>query len=183
MGSIIVGSVLSREAVERTEEVAYIYEGVWERSRDIKWIDHISMSLTKVNVDLFQRSRINHPHWWWAIMSFAPDILDDPGVVFTTTNNAYAETCLRGEGRAGFDAMFAPSVLWGHYNTCEFRGDNHPRNLPTHNAAEVLYPRAIPLSRVQAIYLRDGAQRSLINSWCEIYGRDPLPVVVDPALF
>jgi hypothetical protein len=80
MGSIIVGAVLSRDEVENTEEVAYIYEGVWDRSRDIEWIGHISMSLTEVNVDLFQRSRRNHPHWWWAIMSFPPEILDDEGV-------------------------------------------------------------------------------------------------------
>lgn len=183
MGSIIVGSLLSREAVERTEEVAYIYEGVWDRSRDIEWIGHISMSLTEINVDLFSRSRRNHPHWWWAIMSFPPRILDADGVVFTTTNNAYPATCLRGEGLDGFEAMFARKVLWGHYDTPAYRPDAYPDNLPTHNAAEILYPDAIPLSDLQALYLPDERYRSLVDTWCEIYGRASLPIVVDPARF
>lgn len=183
MGSIIVDALLSRRDVETNTEVAYIYEGVWDRSRDLQWIGHTSMSVTQVNIDLFARSRNNHPQWWWAIMSFPIDILDDPDVVFTTTNNAYTETCKRGAGLDGFNAMFADSVPWGKFNTIARRFDDHPCALPTHGAAEVLYPRPLPLGRMSCLYVPDDTRNSLIQSWCEIYGRDPLNIVVDPELF
>jgi hypothetical protein len=183
MGSIIVDALLPRAQVETNEEVAFIYEGVWDRSRDMDWIGHTSMSVTKVNTDLFRRSRWNHPQWWWAIMSFPVDILDDPDVVFTTTNNAYTETCQRSSGLDGFTAMFAEAVPWGYFDTVARRGPGFPLALPTHNAAEILYPDALPLSQLSALYLPDPTNLSLIRTWCEIYGRDPLNIVVRPNLF
>jgi hypothetical protein len=183
MGSVIVDALLARQQVEQNESVRFIYEGVWERSRDIDWIDYISMSLTEINSDLFARSRRNHPDWWWAVMSFPPGILDDDGVVFTTTNNAYTETCVRGPGLAGFEAMFADAVPWGHYGSVARRYAGLAESIPTHDAAEVLYPTALPLARLQALYLRDESKISLINSWCEIYERPALPIQIAPAIF
>lgn len=183
MGSVIVDALLSREQVEQTDEVRYIYEGVWDRSRDVEWVDYISLSVTSVNTDLFQRSRRNHPDWWWAVMSYPVEILDDPGVMFTTTNNAYTETCKRGSGLDGFNAMFADAVPWGHYGSIARRHDAFPRNKPTHSAAEVLYAQSLPLSRMQALLLPDESKVSLISSWCEIYGRTEPEVRIAPEVF
>src|SRR3712207_5143140 len=82
MGSLRKDLVLSRERVENDDDLAYIFEGVWDR-KDPDWIDYISLSISRPNLDLFRRSRNNHPDWWWGVMTFDPAILDHDGVWFT----------------------------------------------------------------------------------------------------
>lgn len=84
MGGVMKRALLSREQIESDPDVAFILEGIWER-RDPAWVDHISLSVSRINVDLLQRSRHNFPDFWWAVLSFDVDILDDDGVWFTTT--------------------------------------------------------------------------------------------------
>jgi len=91
MGSIMRGRLLTRDRVEADPELAFIFEGVWDR-RDPKWTDHISMSVSRINLDLHERSRRRLPDYWWAIMAFDVAILDEPEVVFTTTNNVYDDS-------------------------------------------------------------------------------------------
>lgn len=111
MGAVRKGAVLSREQVENDEDLAFIYEGIWPR-KDPEWVDHISLSVSRINLDLFDRSRKRFPDYWWAIMSFGVEILDHDGVVFTTTNNIYPP-CERGEDLEGFEAMFGSPIEWG----------------------------------------------------------------------
>jgi len=60
MGSVMKQALLSREQVENDDEVAFIFEGIWER-KDPEWVDHISLSISRINLDLFNRSRTNSP--------------------------------------------------------------------------------------------------------------------------
>ena len=129
MGSIMRRALLSRQQVEGDPDVAFIFEGIWER-RDPEWVDHISLSVSRVNLDLFQRSRKNFPDYWWAVMSFSVEILDHPGVWFTTTNNVYPP-CERGQGLEGFEAMFSTPIEWGYHGSRRYRNDGMSDAWPT----------------------------------------------------
>lgn len=138
MGSVMKQAVLSRQQVENDPDVAFIFEGIWER-KDPDWVDHISLSISRINLDLFQRSRSSFPDFWWAVMSFDVEILDHDGVFFTTTNNIHPP-CRRGEGVVGFEAMFDEAIEWGYYGSSKWRSADCPDSWPTDRAAEVLYP-------------------------------------------
>lgn len=181
MGAVMKGALLSRARVETDPDLEFVYEGVWER-KDPEWIDHISLSVSRTNLDLFRRSRNNHPNLWWAVMSFDPVIVGHDGVVFTTTNNIY-DVCERGEGEAGFEEMFKRRVPWGHYGSVQVRPSGHPENWTTHGAAEALYPAELSLEYLQHIAVPGEPHRRLVRAWCEIYNRAIPPVVVDPASF
>lgn len=126
MGSIMRGRLLSRDRVEDDADLAFIFEGVWER-RDPDWTDHISLSVSRINIDLYQRSRRHFPDYWWAVMAFDVEVLDDSSVVFTTTNNVYDEVCRRAPGLDGFEDMFAERVPWGYRGSVKLR----PARCPT----------------------------------------------------
>jgi hypothetical protein len=181
MGAIRLGALLSRQRAEQQSEVSFIFEGIWPR-KDPEWVDHISLSLTKPNTDLFARSRQRFPDYWWALLEFEPEILADPGVVFTTTNNVYPP-CERAEGAEGFEAMFATEVVWGHYETTARRREDYPENLPTHEAAEVLYPASIPLTRLRRVIVPAEPHRRMIAAWCDAFGHPAVSVDVDPSLY
>jgi len=181
MGSVMKGKLLSRKRVEEDADLAYIFEGIWER-RDPEWIDHISLSVSRINLDLFERSRNNSPDFWWAVLSFDPAILDEPDAWFTTTNNVYP-VCERGQDEAGFEAMFRDRVPWGYYGSEYWRPGDHPEHWPTDRAAEVLFPGEIDLSHLRTLYVPGQQHKRLVDAWCEIYGRDPLPIAIDPAAF
>ena len=92
------------------------------------------------------------------VLSFHPRILGHGGVVFTTTNNIYPK-CSRGQGLAGFKAMFANQVV-GRF------GDVHGRSgkqqlWPTDRQADVLYPKQLSCEHVLCIYVQcaDSAER------------------------
>jgi hypothetical protein len=177
MGSVMKWALLSRERVEDDPEIAFIFEGIWER-KDHDWADYISLSISRINLDLFQRSRRHFPDYWWAVMSFDASILDHEGVYFTTTNNSYP-CCKREPGVEGFNSMFKSPVEWGWYGSRIVRPQNHPDGWPTDRAAEVLYPRCIPLDFLERIYVPGQQHRRLVNAWCESFGRPGLPVDVD----
>lgn len=182
MGSIIVDALLSRKQVEETPAVEFIFEGVWDRYRDPRWVDHISLSVSQINLDLFERSRRRHPDWWWAVMSFDPTLLADNDVWFTTTNNIFP-SCRRNPGLAGFEAIFAERVE-GRFQRIYDRTELAlAPNLPTDLAAEVLYPQRIALDRLQRLYLPGEQHRRTVNAWCEVYGRDELPVEIGAGVF
>ncbi len=182
MGTIMKDTLLSRKRVEEDPDLEFVYEGVWER-RDPQWIDHISLSISRINLDLFERARNNHSEFWWAVMSFDPVVLDDDGVWFTTTNNVYEDVCERAQGEAGFEAMFGDRIPWGYYGSVRRRRADHPTHWPTDRAAEVLYPAQIPLQFLQRLCVPGTQHRRLVDAWCEIYGRAPLRVEIDPAAF
>ncbi|MEJ7792028.1 MAG: DarT ssDNA thymidine ADP-ribosyltransferase family protein [Gaiellaceae bacterium] len=183
MGTVMKGMLLSRQRVQADPDLEFIFEGVWER-RDPEWLDHISLSVSRINLDLFERSRTNHPQYWWAVMGFDPAILEnEDDVWFTTTNNVYEDVCQRGQGEPGFEAMFGQEIPWGYYGSVHRRAAGYPDAWPTDRAAELLYPGEISLEFLLHLYVPGRQHRRLVDAWCEIYGRDPLPIVIDPAAF
>jgi hypothetical protein len=182
MGAVANGALLSREQVENDPGIAFIYEGIWER-KDHDWVDYISLSVSRINVDLFERSRKHFPDFWWAVMSFDVEILDHHDVWFTTTNNVYEEVLDRRQGLDGFEALFQESVAWGYRGSRHHRWPGQDRAWPTDRAAEVLYPTRLPLEFLRTLHLPDRDACRLVKAWCEVYGRDPLPQVEDLAIF
>lgn len=178
-GTVASSALLSRARLDKDEYLEHIREPVWPR-KDPEWIDHISLSVTSINDDLFFRSRSHYPHLWWAVISLAPGILDDSDVVFTTTNNIYPAV-ERGEGVVGFEAMFAAEVT-GRYGTRHTR-EGLPDSQPTDRAAEVLYPGMISTEHVQALYVLEADHRRTVLAWCEALNHPDLHVEIRPDVF
>jgi hypothetical protein len=178
-GTIASKALLSRAQLDQEEYLALIREPVWPR-RDAPWIDHISLSVTTINDDLFRRSRSHFPHLWWAVIAVSPAVLDDAGVVFTTTNNIFPSV-RRGEGSDGFEAMFADEVV-GRYGVVQTRA-GLPDAQPTDRAAEVLYPQRIETGLIQAIYVMEPDHKHTILGWCAALDHQDIPVEVRPDVF
>jgi hypothetical protein len=177
MGAVMKWAVLSRDQVENDPDVAFIYEGVWER-KDPEWVDHVSLSISRINLDLYRRSHTRFPDYWWAVLSFDVAILDHARVWFTTTNNIYPP-CKRGQGVDGLEAMFGSPIEWGYYGHRRVRGRDHPDHWTTDRAAEVLYPARISLDFLQKLYVPGEGHRRLVNAWSESFGKPPLPVEIN----
>jgi hypothetical protein len=178
-GTIASKALLSRAQLDQEEYLELIREPVWPR-RDAPWIDHISLSVSTINDDLFWRSRSHFPHLWWAVIAVSPAVLDDAGVVFTTTNNIYPSV-RRGEGADGFDAMFADEVV-GRYGVVHTRA-GLPDAQPTDRAAEVLYPQRIETGHIQAIYVMEAGHKHMTLGWCAALDHQDIPVEVRPDVF
>jgi len=114
-----------------------------DRQRDRDWHGYVNLSITRVNCDLFAISR---KKWhsaspgWWCILSFGSEVLTHKGVVFCTTNNAYAGVVVRQAGAEGLERLFAQKVLAYESGTMATRQKGTPANVPTCKQAEVLYP-------------------------------------------
>lgn len=178
-GTIASKALVSRAGLEKEEVLALIREPVWDR-RDAPWIDHISLSVTSINDDLFRRSRNHFPHLWWAVIAVSPAVLDDDGVVFTTTNNIYPSV-MRGTGASGFEAMFADEVV-GRYGVVHTRA-GLPEAQPTDRFAEVLYPKRIETSHIEAIYVMEPGHKNMILAWCAALDHPDIAVEVRPDAF
>ena len=173
-GTIASKAILSRARLDRDEYLQHIREPVWPR-KDPTWVDHISLSVSSINADLFNRSRSHYPHLWWAGLSICPAVLDHANVVFTTTNNIYPAV-RRGKGVQGFEAMFADPV-YGRYGSEHTRA-GLPERQPTDRAAEVLYPVRIPTARLQAVYVLDADHKHTVLAWCEALDHADLNVEI-----
>jgi hypothetical protein len=178
-GTIASKAILSRARLDKDEYLEHIREPVWPR-KDPTWVDHISLSVTSIDDDLFFRSRRHYPHLWWAVMSVSPTILDDDGVVFTTTNNIYPAV-RRGQGIRGFRATFADQVV-GRYGRIHTRA-GLSASQPTDRAAEVLYPARIPTEHLQAVYVTEPDHKYTVLAWCEALDHPDIPVEIRPDVF
>lgn len=181
-GSVMKWATLSRQRLEDDEDVAFVFQGVWPR-RDPEWVDYISLSVSRINGDLYDKSRKHYPDWWWAVMSFGLDILDHDGVWFTTTNNVYDDVCERGQGVDGFEALFKDCVAWGYCGSVTERRPSCPEHWPTDPQAEVLYPSELSLDFLQRVYVPGAQHRALVLAWCEAFGRPEIEVEVNPGVF
>jgi hypothetical protein len=124
------------------------------RARDAEWTDWVNLSVSRVNKTFLGYSKGWHSEdgVWWACLSFDIAILDDADVWFCTGNNAHTATA-RAQGVSGFEAMFAPSVEWGMRGSVHTRTASTPESWTTDPQAEVLYPRAITLDHLRAVYV------------------------------
>ena len=136
--------------------VQYVYEpNAVDRHLDARWHAYVNLSVTAINLRMFDYSCREHPDAEWVILGFGPQILGDPGVVFCTTNNIYPDAERR-RGLRGFEDLFAPSVA-GRYGVPTRRSD-HPPCRTTDPQAEVLYPFELPLEHLHKITVRDDGE-------------------------
>ena len=114
------------------------------------------------------------------ILSFKKEILDHPGVYFSTTNNVYSET-IRAKDVDGLEALFTDSTARKQGWTVKrlSRGNN----LPTCEQAEVLYPNPLRLSDLQTIYVTDEDHSDLVEGWLTYYKVPNVSVMIDASKF
>ncbi len=144
VGVLASGVVKSRHRLPKDEYLEYVYQPNANIRKDTVWLDYINLSVERINDWMFDTSTRWHSSEGnsWVVLCFDPQILEHPGVVFTTTNNIY-HNCRRAEGLAGFSQMFADSVYgWDPRRRCNVlhnRTDKYSA-WPTDRQAEVLYP-------------------------------------------
>ena len=154
VGILDSSAVKSRSNLPSEERLKYVYEPNAEyRNRDLQWHGYINLSVTRINVDMFNYSRKWHPDNKWVILEFIPELLEDSGVVFCTTNNAY-DVVHRCAGPRGFEQMFASEVPWGYHGSVHTRY-GRKRNQTTDPQAEVLYPFELSTDYLHAITISD----------------------------
>lgn len=180
MGTLRTGRLLSRKRLEGNEDIAFVREAIWP-TRLYKWDDHISLSISRINKELHDRSRRRYPEHWWGILSFSTSLLNDEDVWFATCNNLWP-SCKRAQHAAGFEALFADTVE-GKFQVDSERDTVMPASWATDRSAEVLYPGEITLDHLQRIYVTDLAHRALIMAWCETFSIATPEVVVDASRF
>ncbi len=139
VGVLASVAVKSRSRLPKDRYLEHVYRPNANTRKDPSWLDYVNLSIERINDSMFNASARWHiandnP---WVVLSFDVEVLGHPGVVFTTTNNIYP-SCQRAEGRPGFKAMFADSVL-GRYHRVQTRDGKRPC-WPTDRQAEVLYP-------------------------------------------
>ena len=154
-GIMASSAVKARRYLSCDKRLKYVAEeNAPDRSRDSRWHGYVNMSVSAINVHMFERSNGWHPDDQWVILEFAPEFLADPGVVFSTTNNAYNEVVHRCAGLAGFEQMFAARVPWGYHDSVHTRRGRNPYQT-TDPQAEVLYPVQLGLEHLRRIIAGD----------------------------
>ena len=166
VGILAVRALKSRARLPEDEYLEHVYQPNAQLRKDQAWLDYVNLSIERINDWMFETSlrwhvADNNP---WVVLSFNPQILAHPGVVFTTTNNIYP-ACRRAEGLVGFSAMFADLVR-GYYGTMYDRNNKKPA-WPTDRQAEVLYPGELSCAHLQRI---DVQLEESIDAICGILG-------------
>lgn len=180
-GMLYTLMVLPRSRLPEDARVKHVYEeNAADRSRDLAWHDYINLSVTDINVRMFEFSKREHPGDEWLILVFDPEILGDPGVVFSTTNNAY-EVARRHVGPRGFEQMFTPRVAWGRYGSVRNR-HGRARNQTTDLQAEVLYPHELALDHLHTVIVADEDTYETVQAILYNFPHEP-EVVINPEAF
>ena len=154
VGILDSSAIRARRDLPDDKRLRYAYEeNAIYRDRDLPWHGYVNLSVSTINPNMFRSSKEWHPDAEWVILEFSPAILGDPGVVFSTTNNAYP-TAHRCAGLRGFEQMFAPDIPWGYHGRVYTR-IRQRSNQTTDPQAEVLYPSALSLDHLHTITVRD----------------------------
>jgi len=156
------------------------------RSRDLEWLNYVSLSITCVNKYFFNISKKWHKNdvAWWCILSFRPEIITHSGVVFCTTNNAYTKVVKRGCDVTGLEGLFADTIVEYESGTTARRHPSMPSNQPTSIQAEILYHRELSLDYLQRIYVNEVEHASAIEGqWAICSDKPCVECVMKPELF
>jgi hypothetical protein len=172
------------KATKRLHEDEYL-EFVFKQNsptrKDVKWLDHVSLSIEHINGRFFDFSGRWHQDGFWCVIELDPLLMTHDDVHFATTNNIYTG-CSRDEGRAGLEKLYAERV---HTFSGNFRrrGEEHRPSDPTCPQAEVLYPGEIPTTFMRRIYVQGDDDAATIEAQCVTVGHPAVEVVVDPMQF
>lgn len=163
LGILASGVVKSRARLPEDKYLEQVYKPNALSRKDVKWLDYVNLSIQRINDWMFGSSEGWHhdEDVSWVTLSFSPEILSHPGVVFTTTNNIYP-SCKRSEGLDGFSQMFADPVI-GRYGRRHVRA-NKPDSWTTDRQAEVLYPGELSIEHLQRIDVQTE------DGWDRIHG-------------
>jgi hypothetical protein len=166
VGILAQGAVLSRNTLnfrrQGFEMLEFVGIPAWaDRSRDVDWWDFINLSIQSVNQTLLDGARRKHTDQRWFILSFSLEVLMQPGIMFTDTNNAYIPYVTRADAAVGFNLPFCQQYR-------DAQGKQHNRNpelpiqYPTSQQAEILYPNVLDLTYLKKVYVEDepGAQHA-----------------------
>lgn len=180
-GMLYTSVVMARSLLPEDARVKHVYEeNAADRSRDLAWHDYINLSVTDINVRMFEFSKREHPYDEWLILAFDPEILGDPGVLFSTTNNAH-KVVRRHAGPRGFEEMFTPRVPWGQYGSVSNRY-GRARNQTTDPQAEVLYPYELALDHLHTVIVADEDTYEPVHAILYNFPHEP-EVVMNPEAF
>jgi hypothetical protein len=167
IGILAQNKVYSRDSLNEDDYLENIKVlNAPSRARDAAWTGYVNLSITVVNLRMLGSSRKWHPEEeiWWVVLAFDAEILGHDEVQFTTTNNVYPPV-KRGPGVDGLHALFAPRVPWGIYGDVITRAADKASNLTTDSQAEVLYPDAVGLSHLRAIYVEKPEHIDEVAGW------------------
>lgn len=154
IGILSTGALLAHSHLSLERRLEHILQlNCPDRSRDKAWHNYVNLSVSRINGSFFNISK-NRWHAskdiYWCILSFSPEIVTHPGVVFSTTNNAYPTT-KRGIGTDGFESLFAQHIrVYSKYSS---RSKTTPTSHTTCHQAEVLYPDKVELRYLKKIYV------------------------------
>ena len=182
IGILATKALKSRARLTQDEYLEHIYRPNAANRKGTAWLDYVNLSIEWINDWMFDASESwhsieNNP---WVLLSFNPDILGHPGVVFTTTNNIYP-ACNRAEGLAGFRQMFSETV-YGRYGYRHDRTDKLPA-WTTDRQAEVLYPGQVPIEYLQRIDVQKENAVDSIEGVLSGLRSSPIPVRHAPEEF
>lgn len=185
VGILKAGKLKSTAQLRDDEALAFVYEQNCEYRKDTNWLGHVSLSIEHVNGRFFTWSQKQHLDDvdFWCVLDFDPIIATHDGVYFATTNNIYTG-CLRGQGRAGIEALYAPRVehyLQNGYRHHRLRDAGARPQDPTCPQAEVLYPGAISTEHLRRIFVQDDEHAATIIGTCDAVNHHRVEVVVDAA--
>jgi len=188
VGVMSSGSLFSHARLPAERQLSHILQiNCPDRSRDQAWHNYVNLSVSRVNASFFSIAQ----HRWhatkdlyWCVLGFDPEILTHDGVLFSTTNNAYAATNRAG-GEAGFEALFAPAIRQ-FPNKVIYRQAGLSGNLPTCTQAEALYPESVPVRYLRRVYVPTGEiadEAEAQIAVCAPALSEQFQLVVDPSHF
>lgn len=173
--------VLQLNSTVRPEEAA-----LFDKTED--WLRYVNLSISEINRRFLDASRKwhNNNDVWWCILAFDPVIMTHNGVWFTTTNNGY-DQCQRAQAKAGFDALFVPSIRRKQrsYNRNPWNVQRLTRepSLPTCEQAEVLYPESLSLEHLTTVYVEKAEYHDIVVGWLQDFNYSNVKVFILPQKF
>ncbi len=181
LGILASKAVKSRARLPEDKYLEHVFKANAAFRKDTEWLDYANLSIQRINDWMFEMSE--KWHWneevSWAVLSFSPEILAHPGVVFTTTNNIYP-SCKRSEGLEGFSQMFSDLVV-GRYGRRHVRAGNLD-SWTTDRQAEILYPGELSIEHLQRIDVQAENTLDVIHGMLCALSMD-VPVRYAPEVF
>jgi hypothetical protein len=177
-----------RDGVKSTKALHEEQEACFTATDKIRYdgfTDHICCSIEYPNAWYLAKAS-EHEELFrdWVILFVTPRLLLDPETRFCARNAAAARGKMTGQGKAGFEAMYADSVE-GAYGKIRYRDAGHLACCPTDEQAEVLIRSKIPLADLMGVAVKNEEQARNEMVRLKFAGVDPkiFRFVIAPVLF
>lgn len=185
LGIFASKALKSRQRLNADEQLKHIFQpNAKYRDKDLAWLDYANLSISRINTNFFNTcsgSWHKEKDFFWCIFDFSPEIMLHENVEFTTTNNIYTGN-LRLPGLEGLVQVFQEKTHQYSNNYVE-RTEGFPKNLPTCNQAEILYPGEVSTRYLQRIYVRSEEDSDELAGQIAATAHPPVEVLVRPELF